>query len=83
MTARKVSSPSKVAASLPLCRLHRRTRRHGTLHKGPDQPLTQNRLSSKAFDLVGGYALQPVWADGHSSGLFSFEYLRRLGEAQA
>jgi DUF971 family protein len=55
----------------------------GTLHKGPDQPLTQKSFELKSLDLVGGYALQPVWADGHSSGLFSFEYLRRLGEAQA
>jgi DUF971 family protein len=33
------------------------------------------------FDLVGGYALQPRWADGHSSGIYSFTYLRRLEEA--
>ena len=50
----------------------------GQLHKGPDKP-----LSPKAFELtrimtVGGYAIQPVWADGHSSGLFSFDYLKRL-----
>jgi DUF971 family protein len=33
------------------------------------------------FDLVGGYALQPRWADGHSSGIYSFTYLRRLAQA--
>src|SRR4029453_8258505 len=33
------------------------------------------------FDLVGGYALQPRWADGHGSGIYSFTYLRRLEEA--
>ena len=33
------------------------------------------------FDLVGGYALQPRWADGHSTGIYSFTYLRRLGRA--
>jgi DUF971 family protein len=33
------------------------------------------------FDFVGGYALQPRWGDGHSSGIYSFTYLRRLGEA--
>ena len=32
-------------------------------------------------DLVGGYALQPRWADGHTSGIYSFTYLRRLGQA--
>ena len=26
------------------------------------------------FDLVGGYALQPRWADGHSTGIYSFTY---------
>lgn len=30
------------------------------------------------FQLVGGYALQPLWADGHNSGIYSFTYLRRL-----
>ncbi|HJW36995.1 MAG TPA: DUF971 domain-containing protein [Candidatus Udaeobacter sp.] len=33
------------------------------------------------FDLVGGYAVQPRWGDGHSSGIYSFTYLRRLGQA--
>jgi DUF971 family protein len=28
--------------------------------------------------MIGSYAVQPVWADGHRSGLFSFDYLRRL-----
>ncbi len=31
------------------------------------------------YELIGGYALQPFWADGHHSGLYSFDYLRRLG----
>jgi DUF971 family protein len=35
------------------------------------------------FDLVGGYALQPRWGDGHSTGIYSFTYLRRLGKASA
>ena len=33
------------------------------------------------FELVGGYAVQPRWADGHNSGIYSFTYLRRLGQA--
>lgn len=52
----------------------------GNLYKGPE-----TTLSTKAFQLVrianvGGYALQPVWADGHDTGLYSFDYLRRLAE---
>jgi DUF971 family protein len=30
------------------------------------------------FAVVGGYALQPAWADGHGTGLYTFPYLRRL-----
>jgi len=38
---------------------------------------------AKAFDLVkfqgvGGYALQVFWADGHSTGIYSYPYLLRL-----
>jgi DUF971 family protein len=32
------------------------------------------------FDLVGGYAIQPYWADGHSSGIYSFAYLQKLAD---
>ncbi|MCA9883364.1 MAG: DUF971 domain-containing protein [Anaerolineae bacterium] len=27
---------------------------------------------------VGNYALQPVWNDGHDSGIYTWEYLRHL-----
>lgn len=33
------------------------------------------------WQVVGGYALQPKWGDGHSTGLYSYAYLRRLGGA--
>ncbi|MEK7949716.1 DUF971 domain-containing protein [Luteolibacter soli] len=29
-------------------------------------------------EVVGGYAIQLFWADGHSTGLYTFDYLRRL-----
>lgn len=29
-------------------------------------------------EIVGGYAIQLFWADGHSTGLYTFDYLRRL-----
>jgi len=35
------------------------------------------------FDRVGGYALQPFWADGHSTGIYSFTYLLNLAEIQS
>ena len=30
------------------------------------------------WTLVGGYALQPRWGDGHNTGIYSYAYLRRL-----
>ena len=41
--------------------------------------------NAKSFSLVrweniGGYALAFHWEDGHSTGIFSYEYLRKLGE---
>jgi DUF971 family protein len=53
----------------------------GNLYKGPDIPLTARSVDLVRVDRVGGYALQPVWADGHSSGLFSFDYLRDVAKA--
>jgi ATP-binding protein involved in chromosome partitioning len=29
---------------------------------------------------VGNYAITVSWNDGHSTGIYSFEYLRALGE---
>ena len=37
------------------------------------------RLSS--INLVGRYALNPHWADGHETGIYTFEYLRSLSES--
>ena len=31
-----------------------------------------------AIEYVGRYALQFMWSDGHSTGIYPFEYLRRL-----
>jgi DUF971 family protein len=32
------------------------------------------------ISLVGAYGLNAVWADGHNTGIYTFETLRRLGE---
>ncbi len=44
---------------------------------------TDKSFELVGFDLVGGYALQPRWADGHSTGIYSFTYLRRLAQHSA
>lgn len=50
----------------------------GNVYKGPEQQLSPASYQLVRIQLVGGYAVQPVWADGHSTGLFTFDYLRRL-----
>jgi len=30
------------------------------------------------WELVGGYGFQPRWGDGHRSGIYPFQYLRKL-----
>src|SRR3954467_11584768 len=52
----------------------------GNLYKNPDKPLSSEAFRLVRIARVGGYALQPVWADGHSTGLYSFDYLRQVQE---
>jgi len=35
-----------------------------------------------AIHYVGRYALQFVWSDGHSTGIYTYELLRELGERE-
>lgn len=53
----------------------------GNVYKGPEIPLTPRSFQLVRIDRVGSYAIQPVWADGHATGLYSFEYLKRVAEA--
>lgn len=54
----------------------------GNLYKNPEKPYAPNSFELARITSVGGYAIQPVWADGHNSGIFSFEYLRRVAAAK-
>jgi DUF971 family protein len=47
----------------------------------PNVTYFDNSFELKGFTLVGGYALQPQWADGHNTGIYSFQYLRRLADS--
>ena len=53
----------------------------GNLYKGPDQPLTPRAFELRNIVLVGSYAVQPVWADGHNTGLYPFDYLRQVADS--
>jgi len=53
---------------------------------GPGQEvlvLGKQNVGIKAVEPVGQYAVKLVFDDGHDTGLFSWKYLRELGEEQA
>ena len=47
----------------------------------PDLSPGEDDLADVA--LVGAYGLSAVWADGHNTGIYTFERLRHLGERLA
>ena len=55
---------------------------HGNGPK-PPPPVIANDLSVSKADPVGRYAVRIHFTDGHSSGLFTWAYLRELGEKHA
>lgn len=46
----------------------------------PNVNYSDNSFELTAFQIVGGYALQPTWEDGHNTGIYSFQYLRRIAQ---
>ena len=50
----------------------------GNVYRNPDQPLPAAAFELRGITNVGGYAIQPIWGDGHATGLYSFEYLRKV-----
>jgi DUF971 family protein len=50
----------------------------GTRHGGSKPPRSAAAYQLRRIDRVGDYALQPVWADGHATGLYTFDHLKRL-----
>ena len=53
---------------------------------GPGQEVLQSGkrdVQISDIAMVGHYALQPTFSDGHSTGIFSWSYLYDLGSKQA
>jgi DUF971 family protein len=46
----------------------------------PRVSYSDNSFDLVGFEIVGGYAIQPRWGDGHDTGIYSFQYLRRLSQ---
>jgi len=52
---------------------------------GPGQEVLQTgkrEIEIRALEPVGSYAVQPVFSDGHSTGIYSWDYLYELGQNQ-
>ncbi len=52
---------------------------------GPGQEVLQTgkrEVGIEAIEAVGHYAVQPRFSDGHESGIFTWEYLYKLGAEQ-
>ena len=52
---------------------------------GPGQEVLQTGKQSveiRSVEAVGSYAVQPLFSDGHGTGIYSWEYLYELGENQ-
>ena len=53
---------------------------------GPGQEVLvtgKQNVGIRAVEPIGQYAVKLVFDDGHDSGLYSWKYLRELGEKQA
>jgi len=46
----------------------------------PDVTYTPQSFVLRGWQVIGGYAVQPTWGDGHGTGLYTFQYLQRLGK---
>lgn len=45
---------------------------------GGNGPKKFTNVAIKGWELQGNYALRPLFSDGHSSGIYSWEYLKTL-----
>ncbi|MGA2248065.1 MAG: DUF971 domain-containing protein [Verrucomicrobiota bacterium] len=72
----------RLRRACPCAGCHGETDILGNVYKNPEQPLTAKAFELVKIGSVGGYAVQPVWADGHGAGIYSFDYLRRVASAK-
>ena len=54
----------------------------GTTYQAPARPYSASSFQLVRLTPVGGYAVQPHWADGHNTGLYTWDWLRRVALAQ-
>ena len=53
----------------------------GAVYKAPEKPYGHGAFQLRKLEYVGSYAVQPVWADGHATGIYAWDYLRSVADA--
>jgi len=49
----------------------------------PEVTYTDKSFQLREWRIVGGYAFQPSWGDGHGTGLYTFPYLQKVAEVSS
>lgn len=44
--------------------------------------VTPEMYKVKNIEVVGGYAIQITWQDGHNTGIYSWDYIKQLEEGK-
>ena len=44
------------------------------------EPLTEDSFMLEKAEIVGNYAIQLKWKDGHDTGLYNWQFLRELAQ---
>jgi DUF971 family protein len=52
----------------------------GNEYKGAPVQYRPESFKVNKFQNVGDYAVNFVWGDGHNSGIYTYPYLRKIGE---
>jgi DUF971 family protein len=53
----------------------------GNIYKGPAEQLNEESYKLSGLQPIGYYAVRPFWRDGHNAWIFTFELLKKLGDA--
>ena len=52
----------------------------GNIYEGPPQIMREESYQIRGIQSIGHYAIRPFWGDGHSDGIYSFDFLKKLCE---
>ena len=44
--------------------------------------ITPEMYQVKNIEVVGGYAIQVTWKDGHNTGIYSWDFIKQLDESK-